>query len=730
MCKNVLSLISRDDQGDAASRKGVFMLLVRIRSVLESSLVISVILSAFICLAFPIPHAWSAGLGNLRLSYMQGDVQVRTGDTQDWVAAAANIPVADGDNIWSPQGATAEVQALDGTCVRIAENTSLSVVIFDKNTSQFSLDQGNAYVNTRSGKNQLFQLDTPSASIRVFGRAIFEADVSTDGYTDVSVISGSLSVESESGALTVSQGQVLSIKPDGPPRLLALSPPDEWTRWNQDRDRIVYQHRASATYLPPELQPYSYDLDQNGRWTHAPDYGYVWTPTVVVGAAWSPYRTGRWVWMRGDYVWVPYEPWGWCPYHYGRWAFIGSLGWCWVPPPRRAVYWAPAYVGWVRTTDHVAWVPLAPGETYYGRGYHGPHSVNITKININTTVISKPYRNSDVRDGVIVTTRESFLRGRGEHVRLNENPFVAHRASVGPPAIKPERQTLMPSLKVIPRAERPPEHLTTVIPRGMEKPLPAQRRPDRSVIRPAQPQQQMPVQRSGEPTSPAVRQRPERSSQPVPERGPSVERPLRQIPPARRETGPAPAKPFPGEQVQKPAQPEGSPKVTRPVVPGPVTPGITKPQPDPVSAQPQAPPRATQPEQGSQRGRPEMVPPIGRPERGAGQVRPEVPVTPARPIGPEASQPSTRQAVPEARPVAPPVRVPSPEVKPAVPPVPARSSTPEVHPTVPPSPGPSAPAQPRPASREEARPPATSERGQPAREDGSPGQQQQRREGR
>ena len=30
----------------------------------------------------------------------------------------------------------------------------------------------------------------------------------------------------------------------------------------------------------------------------------------------------------------------------------------------------------------LAWVPLAARETYYGRGYYGPHSVNIINVNI------------------------------------------------------------------------------------------------------------------------------------------------------------------------------------------------------------------------------------------------------------------------------------------------------------------------------------------------------------
>ena len=727
----------------------------RLLTFLKNPITFSTILTGFASLTLLTALAWSAPLGSLRLSYLYGDVQVRTGDTQDWVAAAINIPLADGDNVWVPEGATAEIQTLKGTCLRIDANTSLSVVAIGKNTYQFSLDQGNAYINPRGGKNDLFQLDTPSASVRVIGKSIFEVDVSTDGYADVSVLAGSISVESESGGITVSQGQMVSIRQGGTSQLLALPPPDEWTRWNRDRDRVIYQHRASARYLPGDLQSYSSDFDQNGQWTNAPDYGYVWTPTAIVGASWSPYRDGRWCWMGGDYVWVSYEPWGWAPYHYGRWAFIGSLGWCWVPPAPRAVFWAPAYVGWVRTPDHVAWVPLAPGETYYGRGNHGPNSVNITKINVNNVVINKTYRNVNARNGVVATTRETFLTGRGEHLRLSENPFLAHRPNVGAPAIKPERRTFMPSLKEIPRSQRPPEHLTSVIPRGMEKPLSAERKLDRSVFRPAQPQQQMPVQRPGE-TGPAagMRQRAERGSPPVAERVPAIERPPRPAQSVRPETRPMPARPAPPESTQKPAQPGVMPGAVQPASPGPLRTG-----PERKSAQPEVTPKATRPEPAP---KPDVAPPLGRSERSPGPTRPEVTPTPPKTVPPTPGSPppretrpavpaspppapprpsipevrpvtppsapsaparppqappapapreNVRQPTPEAKPVAPPApaRQPSPEVKPITPPAPPRPSIPEVRPVAPPAPSPAPvrPSQPSPppAPREQIRQP-------------------------
>ena len=138
-----------------------------------------------------------------------------------------------------------------------------------------------------------------------------------------------------------------------------------------DRDRRFLPGPKAPAIFPRSCEEYSSDLDQYGRWDYSGEYGYVWFPAVVE-SGWAPYSYGSWVWIRGNYVWIDYDPWGWAPSHYGRWVFIASRGWCWVPPARGTAYWAPGYVGWAITSTYVAWVPLAPGEVYYGYGYYGP----------------------------------------------------------------------------------------------------------------------------------------------------------------------------------------------------------------------------------------------------------------------------------------------------------------------------------------------------------------------
>ncbi|HUQ34891.1 MAG TPA: DUF6600 domain-containing protein [Aestuariivirga sp.] len=96
-------------------------------------------------------------------------------------------------------------------------------------------------------------------------------------------------------------------------------------------------------------------LDDYGDWV-SHDGDYVFVP-VIDNRDWQPYTEGHWVYARGyGWTWVSDEPFGWATYHYGRWGFDDDLGWYWVPGTR----WAPAWVSWRRSGDHVAWAPLPP----------------------------------------------------------------------------------------------------------------------------------------------------------------------------------------------------------------------------------------------------------------------------------------------------------------------------------------------------------------------------------
>ncbi len=452
-------------------------------------------------------YSYAASLGDMRIDYLDGDVQVKTADTSEWVPASINMPLMDGDAVWVPEGGRAGIQLRDGTSVRLAESSSLEILAIGGDSFQFYLSVGHAFVNFRGQKGALFQTDTPVSSSRAYNRARFRIDVSDNGFTDVSVFTGVVFTEGRNGRTKVTAGNILSIGGDTYAELAPLGPADDWERWNDDMDKKLEQ-RYSTRYLPSELSAYSYDFDEYGKWVNSADYGYVWIPTAV-SAGWSPYRFGRWTWIGGDYVWVSYDPWGWAPYHYGRWAFGASTGWCWVPPARGAAYWGPGYVAWVNTPTYVSWVPLAPGEIYYGHGYYGPHSVNITNININTIHVTNVYRNSHVNNAVTVVHRDTFVSGRHVDVNVRENPFLSQRVSVGRPDIAPTRASYMPVVKSISASKEPPRAIRQIEVNELRQSRPVVKNPNESVLRPGAPARQMAVTTVNRPRLPGAAVQPQ-----------------------------------------------------------------------------------------------------------------------------------------------------------------------------------------------------------------------------
>ncbi len=98
-------------------------------------------------------------------------------------------------------------------------------------------------------------------------------------------------------------------------------------------------------------------LEPYGAWREAGDYGYVWQPRVAQQSrTWRPYTDGRWAYTDAGWTWVSDEPFGWATYHYGRWTRLRGVGWVWVPGEE----WAPAWVSWRTSNDHVGWAPLPP----------------------------------------------------------------------------------------------------------------------------------------------------------------------------------------------------------------------------------------------------------------------------------------------------------------------------------------------------------------------------------
>ena len=461
------------------------------------------IVPLLLVLALTPALAFSAEYGRARIGFLSGDVQIQTADTPEWLPAVTNTPLRDGDRVWVPQGARTEVQVLGGALIRLDAFTSLDALSLAGDDIQLYLNSGRAYLNNRRYGIDSVQVDTPLCSIVCRDDSLAMIDVVENGATEITVFRGDVYAETMNGKVRIPGGNTLLIRENLRAELYPLAAGDEWEAWNRERDRTLAGAGESLRYLPNELNEYAYDLDSNGRWINTTDYGYVWVPSVSVSLRWAPYRNGRWVWMGGNYIWISYEPWGWAPYHYGRWAFLGGRGWCWVPPRHGAAHWGPGYVGWVHTPTYVSWVPLAPGDTYYGYGDYGPGSVNINTINISIIDAHRRFRNIDARNAVTSLHRDTFFRGKKTDFRLHENPFRERNVGFGPPpVVRPDRSSASPIIRTIPVAKLPPPKVQKIQPEKIRRERRLVTDERGSVFRPGTPVRQMRTIRRKEPIHP------------------------------------------------------------------------------------------------------------------------------------------------------------------------------------------------------------------------------------
>ena len=311
-----------------------------------------------------------------RLAALQGEAWVFDPEQGDWVAALLNRPITGGDRIATAQDATLELQ-IGSTTLLLGSQTEFEALRLDDERLQFRLQRGQMALLLRSAEVAAeLEVLHPEARFQPLRPGLYRIDRLAET-SDAMVVRGDLQVEGHNLSMTLHAGQRAAFWREGAlgdtTRQWLTQQQDEFTLAMQRHDQAIAR-AAAAPQLPVEMTGIE-DLDRHGQWQQHPEFGAVWSPTVVA-VDWAPFRHGQWVWLRPwGWTWVDAAPWGFAPSHYGRWLWWGNR-WCWAPGPwvRRPVF-APALVGWVGPPPGVvvvgrpplpggAWVPLGPREPY------------------------------------------------------------------------------------------------------------------------------------------------------------------------------------------------------------------------------------------------------------------------------------------------------------------------------------------------------------------------------
>ena len=314
-----------------------------------------------------------------RITFMEKNVFRYLSEDKDWALAMVDVPVADGDVLYSDSQGRSELSFPNDTKIRLNDKTKVQLDALRGNSTTLFVDSGIARVQNGSAEN-VVKVDTPYGQVLSKQPGAFDVYV---GDASVAVTAFKAPLQFVDGT-----GTQYDIKPDAD-SLLANEKAvvstqrflnSRWDSWNNERDKELQVWEVNPSpYLPDQLKSDSRTLADNGDWEQV-NYGgetaHYWTPRNVA-PDWSPFTVGQWTNWNGEQLWVPYERFGWVTHHHGGWIHHSNR-WYWRPPPRgrwRHVPWYPARVAWVHSGRHIGWVPISPYEAYYGRRYWGPRSV-------------------------------------------------------------------------------------------------------------------------------------------------------------------------------------------------------------------------------------------------------------------------------------------------------------------------------------------------------------------
>jgi hypothetical protein len=424
------------------------------------------------------PASTDQGVG--RVSMIHGDVSTQRGDSGTWSAAVLNQPVVNGDKVSTGAGGRAEVQLDFANILRLGSNAQANIANFTHKYIQIQLAQGLANYTVFGESEAEPEIDTPNVAVHPAHKdGVFRIEVQADGDTLIIVRKGEAQISTPQGIGEIKMGEMATVRGSGADAKYKISPAperDDWDRWNSERDRMI--HEAAAWHHTNKYYVGSEDLDANGTWENAPDYGQVWVPNEPDG--WAPYRDGSWVSEPYyGWTWVGYEPWGWAPYHYGRWMMYGG-SWAWWPGPVWGAgfyrpFWAPAYVsffgfggGWGLGFGFgwggwggFGWLPIGPCDRFFPwwGGYGGRFGVvafdrfgtlnrfgGIAPLHAGTQFSNLAHiNNSRIASGVSTVAAGKFGAGRTTAVAATHAQLSSAHMMTGNMPVVPTRASLSAS---------------------------------------------------------------------------------------------------------------------------------------------------------------------------------------------------------------------------------------------------------------------------------------------
>lgn len=279
----------------------------------------------------------------VRLSDVEGNVQVDRNNGNGFEKALLNMPVVQGTRIATGGSGRAEIELEDGTAIRVAPNTNLNfpeLVLRDSGAraTTAELTLGTLYFNVKHKKKDELQLKFAQQTIAIDHDVRFRATVDL-AKAKLAVFNGELKVPAGAETATLKKDETLTLDLVDEKQVATAKGIDTLPTDNWDAERSQFQKQYGGSVYASTPYGNAPDMAYYGTYSLIPGYGIMWQP-YGAGLNWNPFLNGAWIWDASvGYSWVSMDPWGWYPYHYGAWNYVPGYGWGWVPT--RSHVWQP-----------------------------------------------------------------------------------------------------------------------------------------------------------------------------------------------------------------------------------------------------------------------------------------------------------------------------------------------------------------------------------------------------
>jgi hypothetical protein len=326
---------------------------------LPGSRITLVLLTAMACALFALPALAGSQARIVRLSDVQGSVQIDKNTGLGFESAFLNLPVMQGAQLRTRGSGRTEIEFEDGSTMRVGPNTAvefstLGVSDSGQRVSEVTLTEGLVYVNWLD--KGVFTLNFSREKVTLDHPAHFRVDALPE-IVKFAVFKGSVDVEGPAGKTTVVQKKMAEFDVTHQDQFLLAKEIEGGPLDNWDKEAIQYHQQ----YARNNSSPYGYgasDLSYYGNYTTVPGYGVMWQP-FFTGVGWNPFMDGAWSWYPGyGSMFVSAYPWGWLPYRYGNWMFLPGFGWMWQPGGYSTWNVLPSTAGKLPATFHAPVTPV------------------------------------------------------------------------------------------------------------------------------------------------------------------------------------------------------------------------------------------------------------------------------------------------------------------------------------------------------------------------------------